>query len=147
MTELIRFISNIQQLDFETEKAIKRYFIEKTFKKDEYLVEAGKTCFSVFFIKSGFIRKFIINNGEEVTNWFYSKNQMVTSMLSFFEQKPAFEYFQAYEDTEVLSLSLNNEQELLEKFPLYAKFHLKQVRYYLSRLDEINNRIKLMTAK
>jgi CRP-like cAMP-binding protein len=147
MIKLIRFINNFQQLDSETEEAVKRHFVEETFKKDKYLVEAGKICSKVFFIKSGFVRRFFINDDQEVTIWFYGNNQMATSMPSFFEQKPAYEYLQACEDTVIYSLSFYNEQKLLEEYPLFAKFHLKQLRYYLAGLDEVNYRLKLMTAK
>jgi len=147
MIELIQFISKFQQLDSDTEDAVKMHFMEETYKKNEYLVETGKICSKVFFIKSGFVRRFFINDGQEVTIWFYGSNQMATSMPSFFEQKPAYEYLQACEDTIISSLSFCNEQKLLEEYPLFAKFHLKQLRYYLAGLDEINYRLKLMTAK
>lgn len=147
MKELIKFINKFQQLDSETEAAVERYFIEETYKKDECIVETGKVCSKVFFIKSGFVRRFFINDGQEVTIWFYGSNQMATSMPSFFEQKPAYEYLQACENTVVFSLSFHNEQKLLEEYPLFAKFHLRQLRYYLAGLDEVNYRLKLMTAK
>lgn len=147
MIELIRFISKFQQLNNETEEAVKRLFLEETYKKDEYLVESGKVCSKVFFIKSGFVRRFFMNDDQDVTIWFYGCNQMATSMPSFFEQKPAYEYLQACEETVVLSLSFPYEQKLLEEYPLFAKFHLKQLRYYLAGVDEVNYRLKLMTAK
>jgi CRP-like cAMP-binding protein len=147
MIELIRFINRFQQLNPETEEAVKGYFFEEKFKKDEYLVESGKICSKAFFIKSGFVRRFFINDAQDVTIWFYAPNHMATSMPSFFEQKPAYEYLQACEETVVLSLSFQSEQKLLEEYPLFAKFHLKQLRYYLAGVDEVNYRLKLMTAK
>lgn len=147
MKELIQFINRFQQLDTETEEAVKQYYAEETYNKDEYIVETGKICSKVFLIKSGFVRRFFINDGQDVTIWFYGSNQMATSMPSFFQQKPAYEYLQACEDTVVFSLSFHNEQKLLEEYPLFAKFHLKQLRYYLAGLDEVNYRLKLMTAK
>jgi CRP-like cAMP-binding protein len=125
MTELINFISNFQKLDTETEQAINDHFIEETYKKNQYIVEAGKICNKVFFIKSGFVRRFFVNSGQEVTIWFYDCNQMVTSMPSFFGQKPANEYLQACEKTTIYSLSFQDEEKLLEDYPLFAKFHLK----------------------
>jgi signal-transduction protein with cAMP-binding, CBS, and nucleotidyltransferase domain len=147
MIELMKFINKFQKLDDETEQAIKKYFVVETFKKDEFIVETGKICSKVFFIKSGFVRRFFMNDEQEVTIWFYGNNQMATSMPSFFEQKPAYEYLQACEDTIIYALSFNNEQKLLEEYPLFAKFHLKQLRYYLAGLDEVSYRLKLMTAK
>ena len=146
MVELVKYINRFQKLDSETELAIKNSFVEETYRKDDYIVEAGKVCTKVFFIKSGFVRRFFIHNSKDVTIWFYGSNQMSTSMPSFFEQKPAYEYLQACEDTVAYSLSYKNEQLLLE-YPLFAKFHIKLLRYYLAGIDEVNYRLKLMTAK
>jgi hypothetical protein len=88
------------------------------------LVESGKICSKVFFIKTGLVRRFFKNDGQEVTIWLYCNNQMATSMPSFFEQKPAYEYLQACEDTVTYSLLFHDEQLLLETYPLFAKFHI-----------------------
>ena len=135
-----------QELDNETEQAIRDLYIEETYKKDEFIVEPDKICSKVFFIKSGLVRRFFINKGKDVTIWIYCSNQMATSMPSFFLQKPAYEYLQACEDTVTYSLSFQNEQLLLE-YPLFAKFQLKLLRAYLSGVDEVNYKFKLMTAK
>jgi signal-transduction protein with cAMP-binding, CBS, and nucleotidyltransferase domain len=146
MLELLDYINKFQPLDNETAQAVQNLFAEETYKKDELLVEAGKICTKVFFIKSGFVRRFFIHNDQEVTIWFYGSNQMTTSMPSFFEQKPAYEYLQACEDTVVYSISFNDEQKLIEEYPLFTKFHTKQLRYFLAGIDEVNYRFKLMTA-
>lgn len=147
MQELLNYINKFQKLDKETEQAVKNLFTEETYKKDDFLVQAGKICTKVFFIKSGFVRRFFLNNDEEVTIWFYGHNQMTTSMPSFFEQKPAYEFLQACEDTVIYSISFQDEEKLLNEYPLFARFHLKQLRYFLAGIDEINYRFKLMTAK
>jgi signal-transduction protein with cAMP-binding, CBS, and nucleotidyltransferase domain len=147
MLELLNYINKFQKLDNETAQAVQNLFVEETYKKDEFIVEAGKICTRTFFIKSGFVRRFFIHNGEEVTIWFYGSDQMTTSMPSFFEQKPAYEYLEASENTVVYSVSFNDEQKLIEEYPLFTKFHIKQLRYFLAGIDEINYRFKLMTAK
>jgi signal-transduction protein with cAMP-binding, CBS, and nucleotidyltransferase domain len=146
MIELISFINKFQELDKETEQAIRNLHTEESYKKDEFIVEPDKVCSKVCFIKSGLVRRYFINNGKDVTIWIYCSNQMATSMPSFFWQKPSYEYLQACENTITYSLSFQNEQLLLE-YPLFAKFQLKLLRVYLSGVDEVNYRFKLMTAK
>src|SRR5687768_4281499 len=105
MIELIKVINSFQELDLETEKAIEKYFVEEKFKKDQFIVEEGKICMKVYFIKSGAVRRFCNEEETEVTKWIYTDNQFVTSLSSFFEQKPSFESFQACEETILYSLS------------------------------------------
>lgn len=146
MEKLIEIINSFEKLDSETELAIKESFFEETFNKGEFIVEEGKVCNKIYFIKSGAIRRFCIEDGIEVTKWIYTDNQFVTSMSSFFEQKPSFENFQTCEETLVYSLSYSDEQTLLE-YPIFIRFHIKQLRYYLSNINEFNHLFRLMTAE
>lgn len=147
MKELIRFISKFQELDSETEQAVKDSFVEETYKKDDFFLKAGEVCTKVTFIKSGLVRRYYMQDEQEVTIWIYGPNQMVTSMPSFFGQRPAYEFIQASDDTIVYSLSFQDEQKLLDKYPLFVKFHMNQLRFYLAGVDEVNYRLKIMTAK
>ena len=146
MNELIKCINSFQELDKETEKAVKTLFKEEFFKKNEFIIKEGKICSKIYFIKSGVVRRFAYDNGEDVTKWLYTNNQFVTSLSSFFEQKPSFEIFQACEETVMYSLSYDDEQILLE-YPLFLKFHIKQLRFYLSKINEFHHVFRLMTAE
>jgi CRP-like cAMP-binding protein len=146
MTELIAFINTLQELDFETEQAIKKYFVKETYLKNEFIIEEGKICSKISYIKSGLVRRFYLDDGEEITKWIYTNDQFITSLSSFFEQKPSFEIFQACEETILYSLSYSDEQLLLE-YPLFAKFHIKLLRLYLSKLNEFHHSYKLMSAQ
>lgn len=146
MEELIQVINSFQKLDSETELALKKYFVEEIFKKNDFIIKGGKICDKIYFIKSGAVRRFCVEDGEEVTKWIYTDNQFITSMSSFFEQKPSFENFQTCDETVVYSLSYLDEQALLE-YPLFVKFHIKQLRHYLSKINEFNHVFRLMTAE
>lgn len=145
MKQLIDVINTFQKLDFETEEAINKYFIIEKYKKNEFIISEGKICGKVYFIKSGAVRRFCIEDDIELTKWIYTDNQFMTSLSSFFEQKPSFESFQTCEDTVVYSLSYSDEQILLE-YPLFSKFHIKQLRYYLSNINEFNHLFRVMSA-
>ncbi|MEP6806869.1 MAG: cyclic nucleotide-binding domain-containing protein [Flavobacterium sp.] len=133
MTELITVINSFQELDLETENAIKYYFVEEKFKKDELIIQEGEICNKIYFIKSGTVRRFCIENGLELTRWIYTDEQFVTSLSSFFEQRPSFENFQACQETIVYSLSYKDEQILLQ-YPLFSKFHIIQLRFIYLKL-------------
>ena len=145
MTELIEFINRFVELDSETEHAIIKCFKTEVYEKNEFIFEEGKICSKISFIKSGLVRKFYMNDGQDVTSWIYFNNQWLTSMTSFFEQKPSFENFQACEKTVIYSLSYSDEQRLLE-YPIFAKFHIKLLRQYLASLNEFHHKYKLMNA-
>lgn len=146
MTELINVINSFQELDFETEQAIHKYFTIEKFKKDVLIIEEGRICNKIYFIKSGTVRRFCLEEGVEVTKWIYTDNQFITSLSSFFEQKASFENFQTCEETIVYSLSFEDEQILLE-YPLFSKFHIKLLRLYLSKINEFHHLFRAMNAQ
>lgn len=145
MMELLNMINSFQQLDLETEKAVRRYFVKEKFQKGEFIITEGKICSKIYFIKSGLVRRFCLEDGIEATKWIYTDNQFITSLSSFFEQKPSFENFLASEETILYSLSFQDEQVLLE-YPLFSKFHIKLLRAYLSKLNEFHHFYTSMSA-
>lgn len=63
MEELIQIINSFQELDVETVLAIERSFVEETFKKDRFIIVEGKICGKIYFIKSGAVRRFCVEDG------------------------------------------------------------------------------------
>ncbi|MDA6072804.1 Crp/Fnr family transcriptional regulator [Flavobacterium sp. AC] len=146
MTQLLSLINSFQILDLKTEQMIREYFVEERFQKNEMIIQEGKICSKIYYIKSGLVRRFCLEDGIEITKWIYTDNQFVTSLTSYFEQKLSFENFQASEETTVYSLSYLDELKLLE-YPLFSKFHIKLLRIYLSRLNEFHHSYTSMSAQ
>lgn len=146
MNKLLEFINSFQVLDKETEEAIRGCFKEESFEKNEYIISKGDICSKLYYIESGLVRRFFYNDGEDVTEWIYTDHQFITSLSSYFEQKPSIELFQACEKTKVFSLSYNDEQNLL-KYPLFTMFYFKLLRLYLSKLNEFHHLYKSMNAQ
>ena len=137
MKDLIRFINQFQKLDAPTEEAIRNHFFKETFRKNEYLLKKGQVSKKLYFISSGLVRRFYLKDGHESTIWLYHDNHWITSMSSYFGQKPSFESFQACEDTTVYSLSYPDEQVLLQ-LPLFQKFHIEFLRCSIANFDEFH---------
>lgn len=146
MTELIDFISNFQELDTETEEAVRGFFKKEVYKKNEFILEEGKICSKISFIKSGLVRRFYINEGTDITEWIYYDHQWLTSTASFIHQKPSLEYLQACEITVLYSLSYSDEQKLLE-YPIFAKFYIKLLRNFLASFNEFRHTYNLMSTQ
>ncbi|MBE8727626.1 Crp/Fnr family transcriptional regulator [Flavobacterium hungaricum] len=146
MRTLLNVIEGFQELDNETRELIKFYFVEEKFGKEEILLNHGTICDKIYFIKSGLLRRVCVENGEEIIKWIYTNNQFCTSLSSYFEQKPSSEIIVASDVTIVYSLSYKDELKLLDQ-PLFAKFHIKLLRLYLSKLNEFHHIFTHMTAQ
>jgi len=145
MNRLIKNIKEVVPLDKATESIIIERFKIERLKKGQIILKEDTICNKNWFIDSGIIRQYILSDGIEITKWFYIDNQWATSHYSYFEQKPAFDYLQVYEDSIVYSITHNDENELLN-YPQYLKFQVGLLRHYLASLNYFMRTYKQMTA-
>ncbi len=94
----------------------------RTLKKSNLLVE-GKVCKSSYFVVSGCLRMFFINEkGTEQTIQFALENWWLADYTSFSAQKPSEFYIQAVENSDLLTLDFFAQEEMLQQFPLMERY-------------------------
>jgi CRP-like cAMP-binding protein len=98
----IRFLENFfagKQLTPAEIDVILPNFRPVTFKKNDFLLNAGVVASKHWLLESGFIRSFVIDpEGNDITTNFYSNGSIVIDWVSFMLRRPAREYIQATED-------------------------------------------------
>ncbi|MFK7757620.1 MAG: Crp/Fnr family transcriptional regulator [Flavobacteriales bacterium] len=73
----------------------------KTFRKNEYLLTADRPVEKLFFVKSGFMRGYRIQDGADITHHFYLDNWLATDYESYLSGNQGELHIQALVDTEV----------------------------------------------
>jgi CRP-like cAMP-binding protein len=86
MQQLIHFINQYTKLSADAIKALEDKVKFESFKKNDFVLRQGTRTTKVWFITSGLIRKFYVNEGKEITSWIHSENEMFTSMHSYFQK-------------------------------------------------------------
>lgn len=95
----------------------------RSFQKKDYILQAGKICNSKYFIISGLVRSFYIDDkGNEKITQFALENWWVTSMESFIKQTPSAISIQALEKTEILIINKEELERLLFLIPKLERF-------------------------
>ena len=101
---------------YEINKATTQFFIKNTYpitlKKGEMLHKSGAICNYIYFITHGAIRGFVKDDNKDKITWISIENEMVTSIYSYYMQKPSVENMDAIEDCELLSMSHESLQEM-----------------------------------
>ncbi|MCO4291940.1 Crp/Fnr family transcriptional regulator [Solitalea sp. MAHUQ-68] len=92
-------------------------FTATTFKAKEFLLSEEKICASVYFITKGLVRTYYVRDGKEITTYLACDDQFISAYTSFITQSASVEMMQAIEETEVLSVSYKNMQELYQAVP------------------------------
>lgn len=94
----------------------------RVFQKGEYLLEAGNICRHDFYISRGLVKVCYTDAaGVESIIKFAPENWWVVDLDSFLNNKPAFYYIQAIEETEVFLISRTNLDRL---HTLVPQFHI-----------------------
>ena len=113
-------------------KDIIPHFIQKKFKKKQYLLQEGEVCKYLAFIVKGAFRKYYLDeNGNEHVVDLYIENWWAGDRESFVTSMPSLYNVEAWEDTEVFMLSRESVLTLRSECPWFNEFTLK--------LDEQNN--------
>ncbi|MBF7091840.1 Crp/Fnr family transcriptional regulator [Flavobacterium sp. ALJ2] len=103
------------------------HFLSKTethfYKAKTILLNAGNVCKESYFINSGIIRSFNINDNivEHVLS-FSCQGWWISDMYSLITQKPGQLFIEVLEDSEVVVLSKENQEQLYFDIPKLERF-------------------------
>lgn len=92
-------------------------------KRRQTLLKEGEVCRFSSFVTLGCLRGFSVDeNGFEHVLNFAPQNWWIADMYSLITQKPGVLNIEALEDTEILTLSKVNQEELYIKVPVFERF-------------------------
>ena len=124
-TNLKDFIlKSISISDADLEKVLS-FFIFRKAKKGELLLEEGAVEKNFYFIHSGCVRTYYVNQGGHLkTRHIAFENSIITSLSSFISSKPSYEYVEAIENSELLSIERAHFFSLLQEVPAWKDFYI-----------------------
>lgn len=114
MQFLIDSVRQIVSLSDDEAQLLQQLFTEKYIKKGEHFLSEGSVCRSVAMVKSGLVRYYINDDGNEGTYYFGSEGDFVCDYESFLPQLPTNKNIQALEDTSLYIISHDGLQQLYE---------------------------------
>jgi len=90
----------------------------ETFAPGEFLINAGQLRKDIFWLRKGLVRGFrITDKGEERTTMLRWENQPLASPNLVLFNKPALQYFQALEPTDVFRIDYDKVQSIISMNP------------------------------
>lgn len=106
-----------------------------SFAPGEYLIKEGEVKKKVFFIGTGMVRSFVVNNkGEEITTGIRWENQYIANPEMILFNKPSTRYFQALEPTNTYWLEYEVLDSILNKNPKLEKARRKVLLNLLQKI-------------
>ncbi len=123
MALIIQNMEKIISLTDEEKELILSKIELKKYKAKTVILHAGEICKHSYFVKSGILRSFNINdNIVEHVLQFACEDWWIGDMYSLISQKPGNLFIEVNEDAEVALLSKENQEELYHEIPKLERF-------------------------
>lgn len=114
----------------------RQQLVEHQFKAKSLVVREGMIAQQVYFIQSGLMRTYYLEDGKETNTYFSCDGALISVFSSFITQEKSVEYLEALEDSQVYSLSYTALYALYEKCPKFERFgRILAEKNYLCILD------------
>ncbi|PZU15745.1 MAG: Crp/Fnr family transcriptional regulator, partial [Chryseobacterium sp.] len=116
-------IEKFVQISSDEFEEIKKFFDTKEVDRKENLLEEGQICRHHYFVLTGLLRKFYINEkGIEQTTEFAIETWWLTDNFAYERNVSTEFYIQAVEKSLVLYITQEKQEKLLEKFPVMERY-------------------------
>ena len=121
------------------------YFQQRTILKNEIVFQPGDIVRETFFVTKGIFRQYFVNEeGQERNIYFTEEWNFAGKLMSFLFKEPTKFYFQALEDSEVLSLYRENWEIAFTTIPSLSLYQLKlHAQFIFDLKQEMGNAAKI----
>jgi CRP-like cAMP-binding protein len=124
MYELLfqKFDEKVKLTDKEKE-VCRSFFTPKKLRKKQYLLQEGDVCKFIAFVEKGFMRSYTIDEkGNEHIMQFAFEGWWIADQLSFLTGEISAYNIDALEDCELLLLSRQAEEEMMQSVPKLERY-------------------------
>lgn len=104
--------------------------------KNDFLLDAGKTCRKLSFVTKGICYKYLADNKGDCVVQFYHKGDLVGDYCSFVCQEPSRYYIKTLEEVEVQELHYSDISLLYESDPAFERVSRRMMEHYLCRMTD-----------
>ena len=123
-------------------KEVERSFFFREGVQGEILIRDGQLCEHLFFITSGMLRAFYLDErGKEYTVMFAVADWWITDMHCYLNHRPAMVSVEALEKSHLLGITKKDLDALFEEIPTFNVFFRKLMEraYCREQLRVLNN--------
>lgn len=125
---LEKYLRERDKIDDEKLQYIFKHFKRIKTKRNQILLNYDEVCMHNYFINKGCIRIFTVNStGLESSRNFFFEGSFGTALPSLIDQKPANEYVQTIEPSDLLVISREDYFKLIEEIPACRKIYREKI--------------------
>jgi signal-transduction protein with cAMP-binding, CBS, and nucleotidyltransferase domain len=146
MLKVEKYFETIGFAGNDLEKIVNAFELQQ-FKKNDFVVEEGKTSRYMGFVETGMFQYYVVQDGEERTNYVSIENTFFASVLSFISETPSLENVKAIVDGSISMLSKTNLKMLQNEIPGFKDFYIGLLESSLCGIDASRYDLIVLTAE
>jgi CRP-like cAMP-binding protein len=111
------------ELTEEERKLSQSFFIPKKLRRKQYLLQEGDVCKYIAFVEKGLLRSYTVDDkGNEHITQFAFEGWWISDQYSYLTGEPSEYNIEVMDDCELLLLTKQKEEEMLEKIPKFERY-------------------------
>lgn len=146
MLKVEKYFKNIGFAGDDLEKIMDAFELQ-TFKKNDFIVEEGKTSRYIGFVETGMFQYYVIKDGEERTSYVSIENTFFASVLSFISETPALENIKALVDGSISMISKPKLKKLVNEISAFKDFYIGLLEATVCGIDASRHDLIVLTAE
>ena len=115
--EIVNIISEVYSpLTCECQQELADDVIILSLKKGATLVKEGQYSDKTYYIIKGCARAYYLKEGKDISDWFAFENEFISSIVSFFVNKPSPHYIELLENSILIEIARDKIEKLSDKY-------------------------------
>lgn len=131
--DIVKTILERYKVRFSQESMLRfqSILIQKSYQKDEMILEEGTVSRYIYIVKKGLIRQFYYKEGRDITEHFSCEGNIATCLESLFLQEPTRLLVEALEPSVIYLLDYHQWIKLCDEFPDINQLYRAVMEYKL----------------
>ena len=147
MDNLLNFILSLTTFSGESWELLKPVLTVKEFKKNEFLLQQGQVCNSLFYIDKGYCKSYYEIDGDTKNTAFYFEDEIATNLKSFGSgQKSDFNLITC-EPSTIIIFDKEALFQISEKSMEIETLGRKCIHKFAAKQEEFSNLFKLYNSQ
>jgi CRP-like cAMP-binding protein len=147
LQNLLTYIRSLTEFSDESWELLQPALSEKNFKKNDFLLQEGKLCNSLFYIDTGYCKSYYEIDGVIKNTGFFFENDMATNLNSFGSGKKSEFNIIACEPLNTVIFDKKKLFQAAKKAPEIEVLGRNCIRLFASKQEEFSNLFKLYSAQ
>ncbi|REC49517.1 Crp/Fnr family transcriptional regulator [Chryseobacterium pennipullorum] len=147
MEQLLQYINSLTSVSDTSWALLQPALTQKTYRKNELMLQEGKICNSLFYIDKGFCKSYYEIEGVIKNTGFFFENEITTNLSSFGTGEPSAFNIVACEEVHAVLFDKERLFDIARKVHEIEALGRHCIRKFALKQEEFSNLFKLYSAR